>query len=207
MFLPSQGFRHAVTLLLTNRVRAIPTDASPDVVQDELIHLADELVALAADMHVAHDAAAWVKDEYGRTIERLPCAFDIQSVRASASRVIDRIGSGGAIRRSDLFLVYVPEDRLPIAAPLAIALTKHRLSVAFSPYEVTTPAELRSAIDSGLARHVAGIIVCTRAFERAGLREHVMPHERLRVVTAQRPPVEELVNWSRRLRPEVPSAS
>ncbi len=32
------------------------------------------------------------------------------------------------IEPRDLFLIYVPEDRLPIAAPLAVELTKRRVS-------------------------------------------------------------------------------
>ena len=195
MFLPPQGVRHAVTLLLTNRIRVMPKDPSPDVVQEELIRLADELVALAADMHAPPEASAWINDEYGRTIERLTCTFDIQSVRRYARDAFDRIGSGSEPGRRDLFLIYVPEDRLPVAAPLAIALTKRRLSVAFSSYEVATAGELQAAVDTGLAQHVAGVIVGSPAFHRAGLAGHLTPHPRLRVVTGGGACIDDLVAW------------
>ena len=67
----------------------------------------------------------------------------------------------------DLFLVYAPEDRLPIAAPPAIELPKRRVSVAFADFEVTTSARLTGAIASGLAHHRGGVVLSTRRFEWA----------------------------------------
>ena len=185
MSLPPQGFRHAATLLLTNGIRAIPEDASPESVAEALNRLADELVALASDMRAAPGAKPWLIDEYGRTIDRLRQPFDAAAARDYAGRAIDGVGAGSRrVERRDLFLIYVPEDRLPIAAPLAIALTKRRLSVAFSEYEVSTPAELLAAIADGLALHAAGVILGTASFDRAGLRAQLPTDNRLRVLTA-----------------------
>ena len=52
--------------------------------------------------------------------------------------------------RHDFFLIYVPEDRLSIAGPLAVELAKRRLSVAFSEYEVASRDELDSRRPSPL---------------------------------------------------------
>ncbi len=171
MFIPPQGFRHAAALLLTNRVRAIPHDASPHLIADALARLADELVALAADTRVSAEAKDWLRDEYGRAIDRLPHAFDVAAAKAHAGLVIARVSAGTReTERRDLFLVYVPEDRLPLAAPLAIELTKRRVSVAFSEYEVGSQEELATAVEHGMANHGAGVLLQTLGFERAGLR-------------------------------------
>jgi hypothetical protein len=198
MHIPPQGFRHAVTLLLTNRARAISEDASPASVGNALRRLADELVALATDMRASREARTWLMDEYSRTIERLRCAFDSAAAKEYARRTFESVGID--IRENearDLFILYVPEDRLPIAAPLAIALTKRRLSVAFSEYEVATPEELVTGIEGGLRRHGAGIVLDTSAFDRAGLRPHLITDARLRVLTCDgASDVDGLVTWS-----------
>ena len=183
MWLPPQGFRHAATLLLSARVRAIPHDASPASLADVLARLADDLVALSDDTHVSSDAAIWLLQEYGRTIDRLPQRFDVVAAKAHAALVLARVGSRAQeIERRDLFLVYVPEDRLPIAAPLAIELTKRRISVAFAGYEVATPEQLAAAIDHGLAHHAAGVLLWTRACDRAQLSPPSQANHRFRIL-------------------------
>ena len=185
MSIPPQGFRHAATLLLTNGIRGIRNDASPKSVAEALKRLADDLVALACDMRAAPEAKSWLIDEYGRTIDRLRQPFDAEAARDYAGRAIAGLGEEGRrIEQRDLFVIYVPEDRLPIAAPLAIALTKRRFSVAFSEFEVSTPEELVAAIADGLALHRAGIVLATASFDRAGLRAHLPADNRLRVLTA-----------------------
>jgi hypothetical protein len=66
--------------------------------------------------------------------------------------------------------MYVPEDRLPIAAPIAIELTKRRFSVAFSEYEVATSDQMYEGIQHGLSRHRAGVLLATREVARKGWR-------------------------------------
>jgi hypothetical protein len=66
--------------------------------------------------------------------------------------------------------MYVPEDRLPVAAPLAIELTKRRFSVAFSDYEVATSDEMHEGIQRGLTHHRAGVLLATREVARKGWR-------------------------------------
>ena len=167
MWLPPQGFRHAVTLLLTSGVRAIPQDAKSDSITDALARLAEELVALADDTRAPSDARAWLVDEYGRRIERFSNAIDVLEARDNAARILGRVGSRPVeIERRDLFLIYAPEDRLPVAAPLAVELTKRRISVAFSEYEVATQEQLASALEHGTTHHAAGLLLWTKAFER-----------------------------------------
>lgn len=167
MWLPSQGFRHAVTLLLTKGVRAIPQDAKPYSITHALARLTEELVALADDTRAPSDARAWLVDEYGRRIERFSNAIDIFEAKNNAARILGRVGSRPReIERRDLFVIYAPEDRLPIAAPLAIELTKRRISVAFSDYEVATQDQLASALGHGTTHHAAGVLLWTKAFER-----------------------------------------
>src|SRR6476619_4033790 len=90
--IPPQGFRHAVDLLLKNRLRAPSVDADA---------LARELVALGDDMKAPPAFAAWVIEEYERVLQR------------PAPPLLARLGSNFAsqVQRCDLFLVYVPEDR------------------------------------------------------------------------------------------------
>ena len=149
--IPSHGFRHAAALLLTSSVRAIPLDATPETVSDALSRLAADLVGLADDMRMSPEAKDWLIGEYERTIARLPHSFDAGAARRNAADVLARAGTRESRREPrDLFLIYVPEDRLPVAAPLAIELTKRRVSVALSEFEVTTPEELAAAVEHGL---------------------------------------------------------
>jgi hypothetical protein len=199
MFIPPQGVRHAATLLLTNRLRGIPHDASPQSIAEALGRLAHELVALAEDTRVSPEARDWLIDQYGRAIDRLPYAFDVEGAKSQAGRVIAAVGvTRSQAERRDLFLIYVPEDRLPLAAPLAIELTKRRVSVAFSEYEVATQEELAAAVAHGLSHHGAGVILQTRAFEQAGFQPQLPGTDRLRV--QNRPEelstVEDLSSWA-----------
>jgi hypothetical protein len=72
---------------------------------------------------------------------------------------------------ADLFLIYVPEDRLPIAAVLAVELAKRRVRVAFSQYEVESEYQLTSSIVEGLALHGAGVLLLTSEYQRRGWAE------------------------------------
>ena len=92
------------------------------------------------DMRAQADVAGWLIAEFNTMVDRLPQSFDRAAAKAAArcdpcargrSRAADE-------RARDLFLIYVPEDRLPVAAPLAVELTKRRMSVAFAGYEVAT---------------------------------------------------------------------
>lgn len=200
---PSQGFRHAATLLLTNRARAIAPRAPSDVVTTSLEQLAHDLTALADDMRAPAEAAAWLIDEFHRTVDRLPHTFDRERAKRTAATILGRLELRG--RQSephDLFLIYVPEDRLPIAAPLAIELAKRRVSVAFAEYEVASSADLAAAIARGLAAHRGGVILWTPAFERAAWANCPTPTDRLRLVRQAelRTAIEDLTAWSVTLR-------
>lgn len=164
------GLRHAATLLLTNRLRSIPAAASAAAITDALEQLADELVALARDMHAPADAAAWLSEAFNSAVDRVPLPFDVESVKAHGRASMARLVQPPLpVEPRDLFLIYVPADRLPIAAPLAIELTKRRVSVAFSEYEVSSADELARALLLGLGQHRAGVLLYTPAFNRAGL--------------------------------------
>lgn len=198
MWLPPQGFRHAVTLLLTSGVRAIPQDAKSDSITDALARLAEELVALTDDTRSPPDARAWLVDEYGRRIERFSNAIDILEAKDKAARILGRIGSRPReIERRDLFLIYAPEDRLPVAAPLAIELTKRRISVAFSEYEVATQEQLASALEDGTTHHAAGLLLWTKAFERIAA-DPPRETDRLRVLSNLEAPttIAALAHWA-----------
>ena len=169
MLIPPQGFRHAATLLLTNRARTIPNDASADTLRTALEHLASELVALAKDMRVQADVAGWLIAEFDTMVDRLPQSFDRAATKAAAAAILARVADPAADEHArDLFLIYVPEDRLPIAAPLAIELTKRRMSVAFADYEVATASEFTQAVERGLVLHRRGAVLWTTAFDRRG---------------------------------------
>ena len=201
MFIPPQGFRHATALLLTQGCRAIPAGASPDAVTSALAALAHDLVALADDMRAAPESAEWLLVEYTRIVEQLPHAFDRAAVQASASAILARVAERcPAVESRDLFLVYVPEDRLPVAAPLGVELIKRRVSVALD-YEVATGAQLSAALEHGLAHHRAGAVLRTRAFERTQWGLGVQESNRLRVIRGCDAPgtAAELVEWIRRL--------
>ena len=150
--IPPQGFRHAVDLLLKNRLRAPSVDAEA---------LARELVALGDDMKAPPEFAAWVIAEFERVVQRPAPALLAQLGVTPSSQPA----------RRDLFLIYVPEDRLPIAAPLAVELAKRRVRVAFSEYEVESQSQLSAALTRGLAAHRAGALLLTPDFFRRGLRQ------------------------------------
>ena len=178
MWIPPHGFRHAVDLLLRNGLRASKTPPE----------LAEDLVALADDMKAPPAAAAWVAAEFERLVGR-----DFQ-----AGKTFNRIGEGRAdAEPRDLFLIYVPEDRLSIAGPLAVELAKRRVNVAFSEYEAATREELDAALKRGLATNLAGALLATPEFERK--RWHDEPdHPRLLILrNIAHPPTvaQQLVAW------------
>jgi hypothetical protein len=134
-----------------------------------LEQLASELVALARDMRVRDDVADWLIAEFNTLVDRIPLSFDRTATKAAAAVTFARVGDGDTDEGArDLFLIYVPEDRLPIAAPLAIELTKRRLSVAFADYEVATASEFAQALERGLRLHRRGAVLWTTAFNRRG---------------------------------------
>jgi hypothetical protein len=181
--IPAQGFRHAATLLLTNSARSIAPDASADVVGRALERLAHELVALADDMRAPATASDWLINEFNTTVDRLPHAFDRDRVKSGAAAILARVASRTPdVEPRDLFLVYAPEDRLPIAAPLAIELTKRRVSVAFADYEVATAQQLADAIARGLDRHRGGAVLWTKVFERVNGQPRPPENDRVRIV-------------------------
>jgi hypothetical protein len=198
----NQGFRHAATLLLVNRIRAIPGDATAASIGPILSQLAEDLVALCVDTRVSADAKPWLIDEYARAIRRLPHTFDVDAAEQHAANVFERVAAERPeIVRRDLFLIYVPEDRLPIAAPLAIELTKRRISVAFSGYEVETIEQVENAVTHGLTHHGAGVLLRTRAFDRWQLPSELLQLKRFRVVDAfDLNIVNDLASWASRLR-------
>ncbi len=202
MITPAQGFRHAATLLMTNSARAFPSDASPETVRAGLARLAQELVLLADDMRAPADTAAWLIAELNTTIDRLPHSFDRDAAKAEAAAVLARVASRAPhIDPRDLFLLYVPEDRLPVAAPLAVELTKRRVSVAFAEYEVGTAEQFTAALIHGLAHHQAGVILQTKAFDR-GQWPPAEPNDRIKIVRGLDAPevVPDLVAWANRAR-------
>ena len=203
MFIPPQGFRHAATLLLTNSARAIPVNAPPEITRAALERLAHELVALADDMRTPAEASDWLIAELTATIDRLPQSFDRPAAKAAGAAMLARLAARTpAIESRDLFLIYVPEDRLAIAAPLAIELSKRRVSVAFADYEVATAEQLSAALAHGLIHHRGGVVLFTTAFERAGW-SHLQPVTD-RIQTLRQPYVPslaaELAEWVQRLR-------
>jgi hypothetical protein len=106
------------------------------------------------------------------------------------------------VESRDLFLVYVPEDRLPVAAPLGVELTKRRVSVALD-YEVATGPQLSAALEHGLEHHRGGVVLRTGAFERIEWGFGVQESDRLRVISTCDAAVAaaDLANWMRRLHP------
>ncbi len=201
MFVPSQGFRHAVVLLLTNHACAIPPDAASETIRSALERLAHELVALANDMRAPADSAGWLIAELNATIDRLPQSFDRQGAKSAGAAVLAHASRTPGIEPRDLFFVYVPEDRLPVAAPLAVELTKRRVSVAFAHYEVATSEQLAGAIANGLAHHRGGVVLSTRNFEQA-LWEPPTTSDRILVLRHHESPttVSDLVAWANKLR-------
>ena len=164
-------------LLLKNRLRTRSVDAEA---------LARELLALGDDMKAPPAFAAWVIEEYERILQR------------PAPPLLAHLGRNfpPLAERRDLFLVYVPEDRLPIAAPLAVELTKRGTRVAFSDFEVESHEQLAAAVDRGLAIHGAGAMLRTPEFLRRGLM--ALSDRRLLVLhpaTSSPPQAEAVIRW------------
>jgi hypothetical protein len=201
MFVPPQGFRHAATLLIANRVRAIPAGASPADTHGAVERLAHDLVSLLDDMRMNSDAVGWLTAELNVTIDRLPQSFERDAARSAGASILAGARTNAeTIARSDLFLIYAPHDRLPLAAPLAIELTKRRVSVAFASYEAATAEEFAAALTHGLTHHRGGLVLWTANLERI---QGVAPHEndRVRLVRQCGPAtVRQLVDWTRALR-------
>lgn len=179
MFVPSQGFRHAAILLLTKGARSIPMGAPPETTCGRLEGLARDLVALAEDMRAPADAAEWLIAEFNAVVDRLPLSFDRDGTKSAGAAILGHIGSRAPDRVArDLFLIYVPEDRLPVAGPLAVELSKRRISVALAEYEVATDREFAAAVEHGLANHLAGVVLWTKAFDS---RQWPVPQENDRI--------------------------
>ena len=203
MQIPKQGLRHAATLLVRQRCQAIAADASAEDVGDALAQLARDLAALAGDMQAGPESAEWLLAEYAGTIDRLPHSFDRETTKIRAREIFERITARiPNVDPRDLFLVFVPEDRLSIAAPLAIDLVKRRLSVAFSEYEVSTAQEFESAVRDGLRHHRAGAVLWTSALERARWHVHLPETDRLRIIRGCHNPGigADLAAWAHRLK-------
>ena len=188
-----------MTLLLTSRARAIFGEASPDAALLAVDRLARDLVALADDMRAPAESTAWMTEEFNRTVDRLPQTFDRAAAKAAGAAVLASTSSHSpSVESRDLFLIYVPEDRLPIAAPIAIELTKRRVSVAFSDFEVSSAAQFAAAVTTGLAHHRRGAVLATPAFDRAGYPASSAGNERLRVLRSDElaRAVEDLAEWA-----------
>jgi hypothetical protein len=201
-FIPPQGFRHAATLLLLNSARVLPADASSESTSTALSQLAHDLVALADDTRAPAETSVWLIAEIHTVIDRLPQSFDRDAAKADVAAVIARVASRAPqIESRDLFLIYVPEDRLSVAAPLAVELTKRRVSVALAEYEVATGEQLTAAVARGLADHRGGVVLRTRAFDR-GQWPPVPVDDRLRILRdpADVTTVMDLAKWVTRLR-------
>jgi hypothetical protein len=202
MFVPSQGFRHAATLLLTNSARAISPAASSEATREALERLARELVSLAGDMRVTAEASEWLVAEFNAAIDRLPQSIDRDAAKSAGAAILARMATEPRpIGASDLFLIYAPQDRLALAGPLAVELAKRRVSVAFAGYEVETADEFSAAIAHGLAHHRGGVVLWTSVFERAHFATPP-EHDRLRVkrLTDLPSAISGLVEWVRILR-------
>lgn len=201
MFVPPQGFRHAAALLIANSVRAIPIEATPAETRGAVERLAHDLVSLADDMRISADAAVWLTTEFNATIDRLPQSFDREAGRSAAVSILAGMRTSVPdVDRRDLFLVYAPHDRLPLAAPFAVELTKRRVSVAFASYEVAAADEFTAALAHGLTHHRGGLVLWTTNIQRA---HAVAPLEsdRVRVVRQfDLATVLEVVDWARTLR-------
>jgi hypothetical protein len=196
---PRSGLRHAARLLLTSRARALSSDTARRDIAPALEQLAHDLVALARDMRAGGDAGPWLLEEYRRTIEQLPFGLDGDEHMARAEAIIGGVASlRFAVDRRDLFIIHVPEDRVALAAPLAIELIKRRLTVALVEYEVAVADELPAAVQRGLTEHRAGIILRTRDYQRRRFPA-IEPHPRIRLIEAERePPVaEDVIAWAR----------
>jgi hypothetical protein len=203
VYIPTQGFRHAVALLVTKSSRAIPAGATPETVAAEVMRLARDLVALADDMHAKPESAEWMITEYNRALSQLPHTFDRDAARASAAAILSQVTSRRHIVESrDLFLVYLAEDRLPVAAPLAVELAKRRITVAIADYEIATREQFAEAIEHGLQHHQAGAVLWTDAWMKWGrVRPDFSETERLRALRQfDGPAIAEVADWVRRLK-------
>ena len=202
MPVPPQGFRHAAALLITQGARAISADASPADAHRAIERLARSLVALADDMRVNADAIDWLAAELDSAVDRLPHSFDRHAVKSACAAILDDVKAHARpIDRSDLFVVYAPEDRLPVAAPLAVELAKRRVSVAVAGYEVASRDEFAAALAHGLAHHRGGIVLWTRNLERSA-DQALLESDRVRVIRQfdRVSTVAALVDWTKTLR-------
>ena len=178
MKIPPQGFRHAVDLLLARHARE--QSIHPDVI-------ARDMMALGVDMHASPEYRDWVAAEIERRLGVRPAG------------ALEGFGDAAAdSHRRDVFLVYVPEDRLPLAAPLAVELTKRRISVAFSGFEAASQQELNAAIDRGLTLHREGAVFVTPEFTRRQFQPPASS-SRLRVLDGSSSAVRIAESWAAHL--------
>jgi hypothetical protein len=197
-----RGFQHAARLLLTNGVRRIPADASSRVTRAAIERLAHELVGLAADMRAPAGASQWLVAEFHHTIDRLPQSFEREAAKSDAAADLARDAPPRPAKPRELVQIHVPEDRLPVAAPLAIELTKRRVSVALADYEVATDSQFATALAHGLGHHRGGIVLQTSAFERAYPQMAIPANDRVVILREVEPSetASTLADWARGLR-------
>jgi hypothetical protein len=175
--IPPQGFRHAVDLLLKNGSRSGGLDTD---------RVARDLLALSDDMKARPEFAEWTMAEFERVL------------RTPAPAILRGVGQTHRVTElRDLFIVYVPEDRLPMAAPLAVELAKRGLQVGFSEFEVESQEQLERAMTDGLFTSRVGVLFITPDFLRRGLRAPA-EHDRLKVIgqmTSAIRPAEVIARW------------
>jgi hypothetical protein len=206
--LSSHGFRHAALLLISGRIRALPRDGSPALVTELLMELARELVALAVDMRAPADVRQWAIGQYASALDGVLPIFSgrpdadfahlIHAVQERGTEVLAHLGSelDADLAPRDLFMIYVPEDRLPVAAPIAVELAKRRFTIAFSDFEIESADAMARRHAAGMGIHRAGTLLVTSSFLRRGWQA---PPEsdsfRLVRPVSLDGAVEELANW------------
>jgi hypothetical protein len=186
----------------------LPHDGSPGLVTEVLMQLAQDLVGLSDDMRAPADAREWVISEYTSTLDRVRQVFShrtdadfdhlIRDIQKRSTEVLahGRTQHDPDAAPRDLFMIYVPEDRLPVAAPIAIELTKRRFTVAFSDFEVETADAMAERHATGARVHRAGILLLTPQFLRRGWQAPA-PSDRFRLVSPLnfQAAVDQLASW------------
>jgi hypothetical protein len=168
---------------VSQSIRRIPADGSPATIVAVFVRLGHDLVALARDMRCGAEVIDWLTSEIDRAVARLPPGIDTTGIKAAALDALQQIPpQQPPIEPRDLFLVYVPEDRLPIAAPLAVELSKRRVTVAVAGFEVANGDDLDKAVDTGLRHHRRGVLLRTVGFDRRGWTLNLPETDRFRVL-------------------------
>jgi len=180
---PPSGFRHAFDLLVTNGARKLRFDASQDALSEGVVQLAAGVVQLSKDMRASPGWRDWIIVEFDRLLEsRIPDAV-LARVRSQAHALLGSIGSEPApARPCDVFVAYVPEDRLPLAAPLAVELSKRGARVGFADFEFEDVEQLKAAVGRGLSAGAPGVLILSPNFDRRIDRSAFFPPDRLLIV-------------------------